>query len=100
MQGLKSWMPPTPRMTTSPSITNWLRRFFSEIDDSGVTAAPVMAVADQQTDAIAVTGHNQAVTVVFDFFVEPLGGRRDDLAAGQKAGAEKRAAHRRKIGIW
>ena len=61
------------------------------LDDPGVTAAPVVAVACKQPNAVAITVNDQAETVVFDF-VNPFRRRRDRLRAGRDAGLES-AAH-------
>jgi len=57
----------------------------SALDDPGKAVAPVVTVAGEEAHAITITGHDQAVAVVFDF-VEPGGGRRNRLAAGWQAG--------------
>src|SRR5262249_38133941 len=71
--------------TASPSMTNCVCRFFSALDDPRLAAAPIVAVTGEQAHAIAVADDCEPVAVVFDF-VEPVGGRRNDLAAGRKAG--------------
>jgi hypothetical protein len=55
------------------------------LDDPRIAGAPIVAVAAEQAHAASIALNDQAVAVVFDF-VEPVRGRRDDLAAGRKAG--------------
>jgi hypothetical protein len=65
-------------------------------DDPRKASAPVVAVPGEQAQAIPLTLNDQAIAVVLDF-VKPVGDRRDNLAAGREAEAE-RASHGPKIG--
>ena len=40
------------------------------LDDPGIAASPVMAIAGEEAHTIPLAGHDQAVAVVFDF-VQP-----------------------------
>jgi hypothetical protein len=66
------------------------------LDDPGKTAGPVMAVAGEQVHASAIAGHDQPVAVVLDF-MEPMGGRRNDVSGDREAGLKQRASHGRNI---
>jgi hypothetical protein len=57
------------------------------LDDSGVSAAPVVAVACKQPNAVAFMVNDQVETVVFDF-VNPFRAGRDLGAARRDGGLE------------
>jgi hypothetical protein len=65
------------------------------LDDPGIAAAPIVAVAAEQADALALALNDQAIAVIFDLM--ELGGRRGDArASGGEAGQERRS-HASKI---
>jgi hypothetical protein len=93
---LKSAMPSTPRITRfAVEHEALLADLAGDFDDPRVSARPVIAVAGEQTDAIAVPLDAEAITVVLHF-MEPFGAGRHGLAG--RGEAELKTGHGPKIG--
>ena len=64
-------------------------------DDPGIALGPVVAVAGEQPDPVAVALQAQAIAVIFDF-VQPAVPVRD----GGRFDGNAEFVHAAKIGIW
>jgi hypothetical protein len=93
---LKSDRPSTPSSTASPSRTNELHRLRSAASDISGNHAPILTVKGKQPHALAVTLHDQAVTIVLDFVKPPSG----TLASGCKVQTGISACRVRYLGTF
>ena len=89
---LSSGLPSSRAITASPSIRNDCALRRRQVNDGREAVGPVMAVAGEQPDALAVALNDQAIAVMFDF-VDPLGPVRNLCPAGWNAGLKCRFRH-------
>jgi hypothetical protein len=68
------------------------------LDNERISACPVIAIASEEADAVAIAGNDQAIAVLFDF-VDPVGMTGDLRPARRNARSKRCCRHNGEIGL-